>query len=104
LRWLWRARVGCLYLARTEIAQEVQGSLLREQARILPQGVQADAHTTATRLTALVDKRVISDKGHVILSPEGKLLWGRITLSPPLMDFPMSFFATGALIGAKAAR
>jgi hypothetical protein len=44
------------YLARTEIAQEVQGSLLREQARILPQGVQADAHTTATRLTALVDK------------------------------------------------
>lgn len=83
------------YLARTEIAQEVQGSLLREQARILPQGVQADAHTTATRLTALVDKRVISDKGHVILSPEGKLLWGRITLSPPADGFSDVIFRDG---------
>jgi signal transduction histidine kinase len=87
---------GLLYwLARAEITAEVEASLLREKARILPIGAPQDSAFTSLRLSALTGKRVISDKGHVILSPRGRILWGRITLSPPPDGFADVRFRDG---------
>lgn len=74
---------GLLYwLARAQIDDEVATSLRREQARILVPNAPDDAASVARRLTALTAPRVISDKGHMLLAPDARAIWGRIELTP----------------------
>jgi len=75
---------GLLYwLARAQINDEVDTSLRREQARILVPGAHHDAASIARRLSAVTGGRVISDKGHLVLAPDGHVVWGRIEMVPP---------------------
>ncbi|MBN9145347.1 MULTISPECIES: sensor histidine kinase [unclassified Novosphingobium] len=70
--------------ARAQIDDEVETSLRREQARILVPGAPQDTASIARRLNALTGGRVISDKGHMLLAPDGRAIWGRIEMAPPL--------------------
>lgn len=87
---------GLLYWqAVAQIDDEVETSLRREQARVLPPASPQDSASVARRLGALTNGRVISDKGHMLLAPDGRVIWGRIEMVPPPPGFADVRFRDG---------
>jgi signal transduction histidine kinase len=87
---------GLLYMvARHELRADVEQSLKREQARLLPPGQPQTMAAVRARILGYVALRVVTDKGHMLYGPDGRAVWGRIEMITPPDGFSEVRFRDG---------
>jgi len=87
---------GLLYIvARHQLYANVEQSLRREQARVLPAGRPRSAQAAAQQIVALRSLRVVSEKGHMIYRADGQILWGRLQMATVPDGFSQVQFRDG---------